>query len=45
MKEGYTSDAQSLELTWPRTAHLLRQIAENYQRDSIIHDHESEIID
>jgi hypothetical protein len=45
LAQKYKSNAQSLELIWPRSAYLLRQISEHYQGESIIHDHEAEIID
>jgi len=45
LAQKYKSNAESLELIWPRSAYLLRQISAHYQGESIIHDHEAEIID
>jgi len=34
LAQKYTSDAQLLQSIWPETANLLRQIAQDYERDS-----------
>ncbi len=44
LAEKYTSDAQSLELMWPRTACLLRKFSQDYERDSRRLDNNVEIM-
>jgi hypothetical protein len=42
LAKGYREDASAISGTWPRTAALLRRLAENYEQEARWHDESAE---
>jgi hypothetical protein len=43
LMEQYRSQAQAFQARWPRTADMLRRLAQSYEEEARMHDHEAEL--
>ena len=43
LMEQYRAQAQALQARWPRTADMLRRLAQSYEEEAYMHDREAEL--